>query len=81
MYFYGLCFYEGDGVSQDYGEAVKWWKKAAEKGNEDAMYFYGLCFYEGDGVSQDYGEAVKWWKKAAEKGHDGAKEALRNMDY
>ena len=45
------------------------------------MLSYGECFYNGDGVSQDYGEAVKWWKKAAEKGHDGAKEALRNMNY
>ena len=77
----GICFYNGYGVSQDYGEAVEWLKKAAEKGDEIAMYNYGLCYYKGDGVSQDYGEAVKWWKKAAEKGHDGAKEALRNMDY
>ena len=36
MYNLGICFYNGDGVSQDYGEAVKWWKKAAEQGYDEA---------------------------------------------
>ena len=81
MYSLGKCFYNGDGVSQDYGEAIKWWKKAAEKGHETAMYNLGVFYANGAGVSQDYGEAVKWYKKAAEKGHEDAKEALREMGY
>ena len=36
MYNLGSCFYNGYGVSQDYGEAVKWYKKAAEKGHDGA---------------------------------------------
>ena len=77
----GICYVEGLGVEKNEEEGIKLYKLSAEKGNEDAMYYLGACFYNGDGVSQDYGEAVKWWKKAAEKGYDGAKEALRNMDY
>ena len=77
----GTCYVEGLGVEKNEEEGIKLYKLSAEKGNEDAMYYLGACFYNGVGVSQDYGEAVKWWKKAAEKGYDGAKEALRNMDY
>ena len=29
-------FYNGKGVEQDYTEAVKWYRKAAEQGNETA---------------------------------------------
>lgn len=32
----GSCYYEGQGVPQDYGEAVNWYSKAAEQGHEEA---------------------------------------------
>ena len=31
-----MCYVNGDGVRQNDVEAVKWWRKAAEQGNEDA---------------------------------------------
>ena len=30
------CYCRGKGVAQDNAEAVKWWRKAANQGNEDA---------------------------------------------
>jgi TPR repeat protein len=30
---------EGQGVAQDYAEAVKWFRKSAEQGNEEAKKF------------------------------------------
>ena len=33
----GVCYYNGRGVEQNYEEAVKWYKKAAEQGNDDAQ--------------------------------------------
>ena len=32
-----ITFSPGQGVAQDYNEAVKWLKLAAEKGNEEAI--------------------------------------------
>ena len=33
----GSCYENGDGVPQNYDEAVKWYRKAAQQGNEDAQ--------------------------------------------
>ena len=38
----GNRYYDGDGVPQDYAEAVKWYRKAAEKGNREAQYILNL---------------------------------------
>ena len=36
-------YYKGDGVAQDYTEAVKWYRKAADQGNADAQTTSDLC--------------------------------------
>ncbi|MBM7562709.1 tetratricopeptide repeat protein [Fusibacter tunisiensis] len=72
----GLCYENGDGVAQDYEEAVKWYKKAAEQGHVEAQFNLGLCHENGDGVNQDYEEAANWYRKAAEQGHSDAQNNL-----
>jgi TPR repeat protein len=64
----GLAYYHGQGVPQDYVEAVKWYRKAAEQGNAMAQYNLGNAYYYGR-VPQDYVEAAKWYRKAAEQGN------------
>ena len=56
------------GVPQDYEEAVKWYRLAAEQGYANAQYNLGLMYDNGEGVPQDYAEAVKWYRLAAEQG-------------
>lgn len=73
----GNRYYFGEGVKQDYAEAVNWYKLAAEQGNVSAQYNLGECYYYGRGVKKYYAEAVKWYKLAAENGHAGAKEKLK----
>ena len=68
----GLCYEYGRGVNQDYYEAVKWYRKAAEQGHAGAQKNLGICYYNGRGVTQDYYEAVKWYRKAAEQGNANA---------
>ena len=68
----GYMYSEGLGVTQDYKEAVKWWRKAAEQGNANAQNNLGIRYLNGEGVAQDYKEAVKWYTKAAEQGIAGA---------
>ena len=66
------CYYKGESVTQDYYEAVKWFRKAAEQGDAFAQFYLGYCYKYGYGVTKDYAEAVKWWRKAAEQGDDVA---------
>ena len=72
----GEFYAKGFGVSQDYAEAVKWYRKAAEQGNAYGRYWLGRSYAEGKGVAQDYAEAVKWFRAAAEQGHAGAQNWL-----
>ena len=64
-------------MKKDYGEALKWYQKAADQGNSDAQFILGFMYSKGDGVKKDYGEALKWCQKAADQGHDGAQAVLK----
>jgi TPR repeat protein len=55
----------------NHGEAVQYFRAAAEAGHAEAMTEFGLCYYKGEGIAQDYGEAIDWFMKAATAG-DGA---------
>lgn len=75
----GVCYENGQGVTQSYTEAVKWYRKAAEQGYAYAQTNLGSCYYYGHGITQSYTEAVKWYRKAAEQGLVEAREALTTL--
>ena len=64
----GWCYANGYGVPQDYREAVKWWRRAADQGNEVAqiclVWYYENVF----GVPQDYRKTETKHSKVAELG-------------
>jgi len=64
----GMIYKFGQGVQQDYEEAVKWYRLGAEQGDINAQYNLGLMYENGQGVQQDYKEAVKWYRLGAEQG-------------
>ena len=66
-----LCvrYLDGDGVPQDFTEALKWCRLAAEQGYATAQFNLGMMYGNGAGVPQDYAEAVKWRRLAAEQGN------------
>ena len=68
-----------EGVPQDYAEAVKWFRLAADQGDASAQFNLGFRYYAGEGVPQDYGEAVKWYRLAADQGHASAQNNLGIM--
>ncbi len=68
----GLMYSNGQGVPQDYTEAVKWYGKAADQGDASAQYNLGLMCALGQGVPQDHAEAAKWYRKAADQGDASA---------
>ncbi len=69
QFFVGAMYENGHGVTQDYTEAVKWYRRAAEQGDATAQSFLGAMYHNGKGVATDYAEAVKWYRLAAEQGH------------
>ena len=79
QYNLGLMYDNGEGVPQDYAEAVKWYRLAAEQGHAKAQYNLGLMYDNGEGVPQDYAEAVKWYRLAAEQGDAAAQTNLGCM--
>ena len=60
----GLIYRDGLGVPQDYAEAVKWFRRAAEAGNGDAQDHLGLMYMAGQGVTRDYIFAHMWFNLA-----------------
>ena len=74
----GNKYYNGEGVARDYSEAVKWFRRAADKGNIDAQFQLGLMYETGKGVS-DYSEALNWYRLAANQGNSDAQYNLGHM--
>ena len=64
----GLCLYFGHGIKQNYSEAFKWIRMAADQGLARAQNNLGVCYDNGDGVKEDKKEAFKWYRIAAEQG-------------
>src|SRR3989344_2448186 len=60
------------GVRQDLEEAVKWFEKAAAKGNPTALYNLGVSYCAGTGVPRDLQKAAEYFQLAADKGDVGA---------
>ena len=63
------AYYDGKAVRQDYAEASKWYRKAAEQGHAFAQFTLGCMHSDGQGTPRDDAEAVKWWRRAAEQGN------------
>src|SRR6266581_506625 len=57
------------GVTKDAGDALKWYRKAAQQGVAEAQYNLGVCYDKGLGVEKDAVEAVNWYRKAADQDH------------
>jgi TPR repeat protein len=69
----GWIYANGLGVKRDRAEAVKWYRLAAEQGNDIAQNYLGrlLWFLGGttNGDPKDRTEAVKWFREAGAKGN------------
>jgi TPR repeat protein len=74
----GYMYDIGRGVPQDYVEAAKWYRMAAEQGDASAQSNLGIMYRRGLGVPQDDAEAVKWFRLAAEQGITQAQYNLGN---
>lgn len=60
----GFFYYQGEGVTQNFTEAIKWFKKAANNGLSNSYGFLGACYI----TQKNYVEAINWFKKAINNG-------------
>ena len=79
----GMMYDDGNGVPQDYNEAVRLYRLAAEQGIAQAQYNLGGMYGIGKGVVQDFIYAHMWWNIAASNGYNEtakeSKELLERM--
>ncbi len=65
----GLAYETGIGVAQDSRQAVRWYQKAADAGNQAAQNNLGGMYMRGLGVDQSDSTAFKWYLRAASEGY------------
>jgi len=68
----GFMYSAGRGVPQDFNEAVKWYRMAAEQGNPWGQFNLAITYADGRGVDQDLVKAHCWYNLAASQGHGDA---------
>ena len=76
----GVQYENGLSVVENYTEAMKWYRKAAQGGSVAALYHIGSLYEAGLGVSKDMVEAKKWYQRAAAKGYSAAQIHLQQLE-
>jgi TPR repeat protein len=76
---FGLAYVNGQDVTKDVEEAVRWYRKAAGQGFALAQYKLGAMYRNGRGVAKNYAEAIKWFQEAGEQGVAAAQFGLGLM--
>src|SRR3974390_871958 len=79
QYRLGMHYYFGKGVPQNYEEATKWFRLAADQGLDRAQFELGTAYEDGRGVPQSYADAEKWFRLAAGQGLGLAQVALGSI--
>jgi hypothetical protein len=73
----GVLYASGWGVEKNQDEALRWYRKAAERGDSRAQYNLATAYFEGDGVPVDYATAYFWLKlRDMGRGVDAVREFL-----
>jgi TPR repeat protein len=66
----GRRLFRGDGVAASYEYAVRWFRRAAERGHGMGRVFLGMCYRHGTGVPVDHAEAERWFRWACANAPD-----------
>ena len=74
QYSLGVIYTNGEGVPEDYAEAVKWYRLAAKQGEVKAQHNLALMYHNGFGVPQDDLWAHMWLTIASGQGNKSSDE-------
>ena len=69
-------YYNGQGVEQDYKQALYWYTRAAGQNYPPAQLGLGDMYFTGKGIDVDIEKAKYWFRKAEENGVAEAQEIL-----
>jgi len=75
-YYLGMMYLNGQGVKQDYAEAGKWFRKAAELHIPQAQYKLGWLYMSGQGLPRDFEQAYAWFRVGAAFQHKKSVDAI-----
>ena len=74
-------YYFVQGVPQDYAEAARWYRFAAEQGDVEAQRLLGIMHYFGQGMRRTMLRRARWYRLAAEQGNADAQTRLGLLYY
>jgi TPR repeat protein len=75
----GHLYVKGEGVTNSYAEAAKWFRRAADQTNSEALLSLGELYEAGQGVRKDLDQAIKLYRQAAEQGNANGQYTLAFM--
>ena len=82
QYWLGSRYASGEGVKQDYREAMRWLLRSAEQGETRAQAKVATWFWAGRGAPQDYSKAYFWGLLAQAGGDEtGRTIVLNSLPY
>ena len=64
----GYRYDNGEGVAQDYAQAIYWYEQSAMQNYAGAECNLGWLYENGNGVSQDFYKAFAWYERSARHG-------------
>lgn len=64
---------------QQYEDAFKYFKLAAENNEHRAQFFLGMMYYRGDGISKDLKKSAHWYLQSAQRGNINAQFFIGQM--
>ena len=68
QFLLGIRYETGDGVKENYSEALRLWKLAGNNGDEFAQDRLGRVYYQGKGVVENFAKSASWYEKSAKQG-------------
>jgi len=79
QFIVGRAYEQGDGVRQNYEEALKWYEFSAHQDYAPAQNNLGSLYDRGLGTEKNYQEALKWYRKAADNDQPNAQYNLGRL--
>jgi TPR repeat protein len=69
QYNLGICYYDGDGVEQNYRIGANWIKNAANQNYPEALGQLSTVYITGQGVNRNLAKAYQYANRAAHMGN------------
>src|ERR1035441_10282117 len=67
-------------IPRDFGQAAKWYRRAADDGDALAQNHLGSLYAEGRGIPQDYTEAYFWLSLGSSSGRHSDTNGIDDRD-